>query len=185
MHISEMFRLVRGTGHILDVLDVLHRDRLALRIHCGAFSAMDLTARHPRTGELLSTVTSLSVQSWSITGGTPYQAVATAGSSVIGTSWSGGWTSYSSSRSTSRALQSSYGRARTSPCSGWGRTSQAAKWVGRFSARRRARAGVDREGDCSRREIDLPLGVDHGLAVQGHARRQHVEGREARLSHVS
>ncbi|MFF4483523.1 hypothetical protein ACFY1A_41950 [Streptomyces sp. NPDC001520] len=48
-----MFRLVRGTGHILDVL---HRDRLALRIHDGAFSAMDLTARHPRTGERLSTV---------------------------------------------------------------------------------------------------------------------------------
>ncbi|MBT2427753.1 recombinase family protein [Streptomyces sp. ISL-112] len=56
VHISEMFRLVRGTGHILDVLDVLHRDRLAPRIHDGAFSAMDLTARHPRTGELLSTV---------------------------------------------------------------------------------------------------------------------------------
>ncbi|MFF4402449.1 recombinase family protein [Streptomyces sp. NPDC001480] len=56
VHISEMFRLVRGTGHILDVLDVLHRDRLALRIHDGAFSGMDLTARHPRTGELLSTV---------------------------------------------------------------------------------------------------------------------------------
>lgn len=56
VHISEMFRLVRGTGHILDVLDALHRDRLALRIHDGAFSAMDLTARHPRTGELLSTV---------------------------------------------------------------------------------------------------------------------------------
>ncbi|MFJ8001985.1 recombinase family protein [Streptomyces sp. NPDC096310] len=56
VHISEMFRLVRGTGHILDVLDVLHRDRLGLRIHDGAFSAMDLTARHPRTGELLSTV---------------------------------------------------------------------------------------------------------------------------------
>ncbi|MFF2149229.1 recombinase family protein [Kitasatospora sp. NPDC058190] len=56
VHISEMFRLVRGTGHILDVLDVLHRDHLALRIHDGAFSAMDLTARHPRTGELLSTV---------------------------------------------------------------------------------------------------------------------------------
>ncbi|MFF2438788.1 hypothetical protein ACFVU4_32300 [Streptomyces sp. NPDC058107] len=53
-----MFRLVRGTGHILDVLDVLHRDRLALRIHDGAFFAMDLTARHPRTGELLSTVSS-------------------------------------------------------------------------------------------------------------------------------
>lgn len=51
-----MFRLVRGTQHILDVLDVLHRDHLALRIHDGAFSAMDLTARHPRTGELLSTV---------------------------------------------------------------------------------------------------------------------------------
>ncbi|MGW2936125.1 recombinase family protein [Streptomyces sp. NPDC001156] len=56
VHISEMFRLVRGTGHILDVLDVFHRDRLALCIHDGAFSAMDLTARHPRTGELLSTV---------------------------------------------------------------------------------------------------------------------------------
>ncbi|WP_260476103.1 hypothetical protein [Streptomyces sp. WAC 06783] len=51
-----MFRLVRGTGHILDVLDVLHRDQVALRIHDDAFSAMDLTARHPRTGELLSTV---------------------------------------------------------------------------------------------------------------------------------
>ncbi|MEV7237207.1 recombinase family protein [Streptomyces sp. NPDC051020] len=56
VHISEMFRLVRGTKHILDVLDVLHHDRLALRIHDGAFSAMHLTARHPRTGELLSTV---------------------------------------------------------------------------------------------------------------------------------
>lgn len=56
VHISEMFRLVRGTQHILDVLDVLHRDRLALRNHDGAFSAMDLTARHPRTGELLSAV---------------------------------------------------------------------------------------------------------------------------------
>ncbi|WP_432128067.1 hypothetical protein [Streptomyces sp. bgisy082] len=56
MHISEMFRLVRGNQHILDVLDVLHTGRLALRIHDGAFSAMDLTARHPRTGELLSTV---------------------------------------------------------------------------------------------------------------------------------
>ncbi|MDW4918758.1 recombinase family protein [Streptomyces californicus] len=56
VHISEMFRLVRGTGHILDVLDVLHAGRLSLRIHDGAFSAMDLTARHPRTGELLSTV---------------------------------------------------------------------------------------------------------------------------------
>ncbi|MFJ1889528.1 hypothetical protein [Streptomyces sp. NPDC088170] len=48
MHISEMFRLVRGNPHILDVLDVLHRDRLALRIHDGAFSAMDPTARPPR-----------------------------------------------------------------------------------------------------------------------------------------
>jgi DNA invertase Pin-like site-specific DNA recombinase len=56
VHISEMFRLVRGTGHIIDVLDVLHRDQVALPIHDGAFSAMDLTARHPRTGELLSTV---------------------------------------------------------------------------------------------------------------------------------
>ncbi|MFE7314024.1 hypothetical protein ACFU7T_13095 [Streptomyces sp. NPDC057555] len=50
--ISEMFRLVRGTEHILDVLGVLPRDRLALRIHDGGFSAKDLTARHPRTGEL-------------------------------------------------------------------------------------------------------------------------------------
>ncbi|MFE5549351.1 recombinase family protein [Streptomyces sp. NPDC056534] len=56
VHISEMFRLVRGTGHILDVLDVLHRDQVALAIHDGAFSGMDLTTRHPRTGELLSTV---------------------------------------------------------------------------------------------------------------------------------
>ncbi|MFE3768760.1 recombinase family protein [Streptomyces sp. NPDC059122] len=56
VHISEMFRLVRGTQHILDVLDVLHTGRLALRIHDGVFSAMDLTARHSRTGELLSTV---------------------------------------------------------------------------------------------------------------------------------
>ncbi|MET9610386.1 hypothetical protein ABZZ17_35815 [Streptomyces sp. NPDC006512] len=47
MPISEMFRPVRGTGHILDVLDVLHHDQVALRIHDGAFSAMDLTARHP------------------------------------------------------------------------------------------------------------------------------------------
>lgn len=51
VHISEMFRLVRGTGRILDVLDVLHRDQVALRIHDGA-SAMDLTARPPSTGEL-------------------------------------------------------------------------------------------------------------------------------------
>jgi len=51
-----MLRLVRGTGPILDVLDVLHPDRLALRIHDGTFSAMDLTARHPCSGELLSTV---------------------------------------------------------------------------------------------------------------------------------
>lgn len=35
VHISEMFRLVRGTQHILDVLDVLHQGRLALRIHDG------------------------------------------------------------------------------------------------------------------------------------------------------
>lgn len=47
---------VPGTGHIPDVADVLHHDRHALRIHDGGFSAMDLTARHPRTGELLSTV---------------------------------------------------------------------------------------------------------------------------------
>ncbi|MFD3916231.1 recombinase family protein [Streptomyces sp. NPDC058603] len=55
VHISEMFRLVRGTGHILDVLDVLHHYWVRLRIHDGAFSVMGLTARHPRTGELLST----------------------------------------------------------------------------------------------------------------------------------
>ncbi|MGW1190861.1 hypothetical protein [Streptomyces sp. NPDC002559] len=45
-----------GNLAVLDVLDVLHRDQVALRIHDGAFSAMDLTSRHPRTGELLSTV---------------------------------------------------------------------------------------------------------------------------------
>ncbi|MFK0160801.1 hypothetical protein ACIQVL_44135 [Streptomyces sp. NPDC090499] len=33
-----------------------HRDRPALRIDDGASSAIDLTARHPRTGEPLSTV---------------------------------------------------------------------------------------------------------------------------------
>ncbi|MFE9500763.1 hypothetical protein ACFYM4_42445, partial [Streptomyces collinus] len=38
------------------MLDVRHRGQVALPIHDGAFSAMDLTARHPRTGELLSTV---------------------------------------------------------------------------------------------------------------------------------
>ncbi|WP_239092089.1 hypothetical protein [Streptomyces sp. SID14478] len=48
-----MSRLVHGTHHILDVLDVLHRDRPALRIHDGAFFAMDLTACHPHTGEFL------------------------------------------------------------------------------------------------------------------------------------
>ncbi|MER7181784.1 recombinase family protein [Streptomyces hyaluromycini] len=53
MHLSEMGRFVRGTGH---TLDVLHRDQMALRIHDGAFSQMDLTARHPRTDELLSTL---------------------------------------------------------------------------------------------------------------------------------
>jgi DNA invertase Pin-like site-specific DNA recombinase len=56
VHLSEIFRLVRGTRHILDVLDVLHERRLFLKIHDGAFSSMDLTARHPHTGELLSTV---------------------------------------------------------------------------------------------------------------------------------
>ncbi|MET9994159.1 hypothetical protein ABZ061_31915 [Streptomyces mutabilis] len=35
----------RGTGHILDVPDVLHGDQFTLCIHDGAFSAMDLTAR--------------------------------------------------------------------------------------------------------------------------------------------
>jgi hypothetical protein len=56
MHTSEIIRLVRGTQHILDVLDVLHHGRLALRIPDGGFPAMNLPARHPRTGELLSTV---------------------------------------------------------------------------------------------------------------------------------
>ncbi|WP_326755898.1 hypothetical protein OHB56_35900 [Streptomyces sp. NBC_01635] len=59
VHVSEMFRLVRGTRgtrHILDVRDVPHQDRLTLRIHDGAFSATGLTACHPRTGALLSTV---------------------------------------------------------------------------------------------------------------------------------
>ncbi|TQL18156.1 hypothetical protein [Streptomyces sp. SLBN-134] len=45
MNILEMVRPVRGTGHLFDVLDVLHRDRLALRVHDGAFSAMDPTTR--------------------------------------------------------------------------------------------------------------------------------------------
>ncbi|MGW0575355.1 hypothetical protein ACWD25_05145 [Streptomyces sp. NPDC002920] len=49
-------RTVRGTGLILDVLDVLPADRLALRIHDSAFFAMHITARHPRTGDLRSTV---------------------------------------------------------------------------------------------------------------------------------
>ncbi|WP_406530202.1 hypothetical protein [Streptomyces sp. I8-5] len=51
-----MFRLARGTGHtldVLDVLDVLHTDCLALRIHDGAFSAMGVTTRHPRTGKFM------------------------------------------------------------------------------------------------------------------------------------
>ncbi|MCX5505810.1 hypothetical protein OG887_42000 (plasmid) [Streptomyces sp. NBC_00053] len=53
MHSSEMFRLARGTGHTLDVLDVLHTDCLALGIHDGTFSAMGLTTRHPRTGKFM------------------------------------------------------------------------------------------------------------------------------------
>ncbi|GHC75345.1 recombinase family protein [Streptomyces cinnamoneus] len=56
VHISEMFRLVRGHRPHPRRARVLHRDQVALRIHDGAFSAVDLTARHPRTGELLSTV---------------------------------------------------------------------------------------------------------------------------------
>lgn len=55
VHPSETFRLARGTQHIPAVPDVLHQGRPALRIHDGAFSARDLTARHPRAGELLST----------------------------------------------------------------------------------------------------------------------------------
>lgn len=50
VYISEMFPLVRGYQHILDVLEVLDRNLLALRIHDGAFPVMDLTARHPRSG---------------------------------------------------------------------------------------------------------------------------------------
>ncbi|WP_308346595.1 recombinase family protein [Streptomyces sp. ISL-66] len=67
VHISETFRLSSGTGHVLDVLDVLHRDRLVLRIHDGAFCAMDLTTHHPHTGELLSTVKFM-VQTLAVTG---------------------------------------------------------------------------------------------------------------------
>ncbi|WP_372492464.1 hypothetical protein [Actinomadura litoris] len=40
VHISKIFRLVRGTQHIRDLLDVLHRDRIALRIHAGARSPL-------------------------------------------------------------------------------------------------------------------------------------------------
>lgn len=47
VHISEMFRLVRGTGHILDVLDVLHREQVALRIHDGARWTSLLATRAP------------------------------------------------------------------------------------------------------------------------------------------
>lgn len=36
VHVSEMFRLVRGNQHILDVLDVLHCDRLAQHHSAGA-----------------------------------------------------------------------------------------------------------------------------------------------------
>ncbi|MFE5539612.1 hypothetical protein ACFQ78_28215 [Streptomyces sp. NPDC056519] len=39
------------------MLDLPHRDQVALRTHDGAFCATDLTARHPRTGEVLSTMT--------------------------------------------------------------------------------------------------------------------------------
>ncbi|WP_328691772.1 hypothetical protein OHT20_03455 [Streptomyces caniferus] len=38
-------RLVRGIGHILDVLDVLHRDQVALRIHDGACLVQITVAR--------------------------------------------------------------------------------------------------------------------------------------------
>ncbi|MFD5257351.1 hypothetical protein ACFWM5_31565 [Streptomyces bobili] len=38
------------------MLDVCHCASLALCIHDGAFSAMNLTACHPRTGDRLSTV---------------------------------------------------------------------------------------------------------------------------------
>ncbi|MEU6537257.1 recombinase family protein [Streptomyces sp. NPDC047000] len=55
VHISDMFRLERSTGHLLDMLDVLHRDRLALRIHDGVLQHGP-HCRHPRIEELLSTV---------------------------------------------------------------------------------------------------------------------------------
>ncbi|MFB8383858.1 hypothetical protein [Streptomyces rubiginosohelvolus] len=56
VHISEVFCLVRGNQHIFDILEVLHRDQLVPRIHDGAFSATGLTARPPRTCELLPTI---------------------------------------------------------------------------------------------------------------------------------
>lgn len=46
-----MFRRVRGNQRILDVSTSYTPARPALRIHDGAFSTMDLTARHPRTGD--------------------------------------------------------------------------------------------------------------------------------------
>ncbi|MFE0379323.1 recombinase family protein [Streptomyces inhibens] len=51
VHLSEMFRLVRGTQHILDVLDVLHAGRLAsvMPMACGG------PAEHPSPGAPLGT----------------------------------------------------------------------------------------------------------------------------------
>ncbi|MFD4510823.1 recombinase family protein [Streptomyces sp. NPDC058457] len=79
VHISQMFRLVRGTGHTLVVLDVLHRDQVALRIRDGAFSAIDLSARHPRTGELPFTVQFM-VQALAAAGAPSHPASARTGS---------------------------------------------------------------------------------------------------------
>lgn len=56
VHISEMFRLVRSVRDILDVLDLFHSRGLFLKIHDGAFSSIDLTARNKNTGELDSSV---------------------------------------------------------------------------------------------------------------------------------
>ncbi|WP_263165050.1 hypothetical protein [Streptomyces sp. SCSIO ZS0520] len=91
-----MFRLVRGNQHILDVLDVLHRDWLALRIHDGAFSTMGLTARRPRTGDLLAAVKFV-VQTLAAAGESPLipswlvnmAALALSAASLTG--WSGSW----------------------------------------------------------------------------------------------
>ncbi|MFI1948586.1 recombinase family protein [Streptomyces virginiae] len=45
IHISEMFRLVRSVRDLHDVLELLHSRGALLKIHSGAFSSIDLTAR--------------------------------------------------------------------------------------------------------------------------------------------